>query len=219
MKPNTNTVNYLRSLDIKPVILNEAQKTKIKKAAKLSALYSFMGLSVLSACITGGVVVTLKVQDFFKNNELVFASPVEMRVWTNKVVSIVPIEKPKTTIVDTLRVRVIENAKDKTLAQKIYDTFTAKGLDGQKAVAVSMAESGMNCNAVGVNVGSADLGLFQLNSKFQLPKGNLKDFGDCDKNMEFAANLVAEQGWRVFSSVNSGAYLKFMDSGLSYASE
>lgn len=221
MKCNTVTNQWLVDRKEKIRVSNEAFKAMTKRAAKKTAGYGFMSLAIVSGLSCTGVYTTMKIQDFFKNNEVAFALPVEAKVWTNRVVSVKAVEKPKTVLVekDTTRIKVIEHAKDKTLVQKVYDAFNAKGLDGQKGVAVMYAESGGNCNAVGVNSDSADLGLFQLNTKYQLPKSNLKDFGDCDKNLEYAVNLVVEQGWGVFSSVNSGAYLRFYDTDLSYAGQ
>jgi hypothetical protein len=214
-------MQYLTDLKREGIAKTEAFKATTKRVAKTSALYGGMAIFVTTGIGLGIVVATLKVQDFFKNNEVAFALPVEMKVWTNRVVSVKPIEKPKTVLVenDITRTKVLKNAKDKTLAQKIYDTFTAKGLDGQKAVAVAMAESSMNCEATNANTnGTVDLSVMQVNSVHK-NRYKLADMADCEKNVEIASDLVAEQGWGIFSTVNNGAYLRYMDMDLSYATE
>jgi hypothetical protein len=219
MNASKNTTIYLEDLKRQGIAKTEAFKAMTKRAARASAIYGSMTIFVCTAIGFGLTLAVMGIQDFFRGNEIVFAMPVELR--TNQVVTVKPIEKAKTVLVenDTLRNKVISNAKDKSLAQKIYDTFSAKGLDGQKAVAVAYAESGMNCEATNANTnGTSDLSVMQVNTVHQ-DRYKLAELANCDKNIDIAADLVAEQGWGIFSSVNNRTYLRYMDMDLAYKSK
>ncbi len=81
-----------------------------------------------------------------------------------------------------------------TIEEKICRTF---GKDCQNAIKVSWLENGTRaCDRLNVNSNkTVDIGIFQLNS-IHLKKGyTLKDFTDCDKNIQIAYTIFKQQGW------------------------
>lgn len=86
------------------------------------------------------------------------------------------------------------------------------GKDANIALAVARAESGMRCDAQGINKGtnSLDAGLFQINS-VHLRKGwKVVDLMDCHKNTDYAFEIQQGSGWQAWSTYKSGAYKKHL---------
>lgn len=171
MKMNQNTANYLESTKHPPVIINEAQKQKIKEHVKTTSLWGMVVISMLSALTLGIMVAVTYIQDFFQNNEIVFAQPIEVAVKTNKVVTVKPVEKTKTVLVENTKVEEIIAKEEKpSTAKKICDKFGA--INCQTALAVSKGEGyyhpvdGWNLNTNG----TIDVGYFRINSdNFGIP--------------------------------------------------
>jgi hypothetical protein len=208
--PNLNTAKYLESRKIKPTILNEAQKVMVRKAAKASALYGFMTLTLIAGVSLGGIVATLKIQDFFKNNEVAFALPVEMKVWTNRVVSVKPIKHEIIVLKDTKAMdEVVASSVEPTIAQKICLKFKDRC---EVAVAVATAESNLRVDAIGVNTnGTTDIGIYQINFQTHKDKTecSLDKIATVDGNIDCAYRIYMDNGesftpWVAF---NTGAYL------------
>jgi hypothetical protein len=66
-----------------------------------------------------------------------------------------------------------------------------EGLDPVKVNCLIAKESGWNPNAVGINASSADIGLYQFNTKFQIKPGFLTL--DCASNVECSTYKFIEK--------------------------
>jgi len=99
----------------------------------------------------------------------------------------------------------------------IYEKFKIENY--KIALSIAMAESHMNCNAIGINEGSVDLGLFQVNSLW-LKNYSLAQLADCKGNID-AAHEIWDNGDRILGNdkgsfnpwvtAKNGAYLKFLE--------
>ncbi len=211
MNANKMTTQYLTDLKEKGIAKTEAYKAMVRKAVKKSALYGGM---VVFTCTTLGLGIalgTLKVQDFFKNNEVAFALPVEMKVWTNPVVSVKAVKQSTTVFVENTKAMddIVKASVEPTIAQKICLKFKDRC---EVAVAVATAESNLRADAVGVNDnGTTDIGIYQIN--FQTHKNktecSLDKIATVDGNIDCAYRIYMDNGgsftpWVAF---NSGAYL------------
>ena len=143
----------------------------------------------------------------------------------NKVVNLElkrPIEVKDREIESAEIIRIIEtipNPEDlKTDVElAIYEKW---GLESYRfALAIARAESNMNCNAVGINEGSADLGLFQVNTLW-LKHFDLAQLATCQGNID-AAYFIWDRGdgeegnnkgsWNPWVTAKNGAYLNFLE--------
>ena len=104
------------------------------------------------------------------------------------------------------------------LEKKIVDTFGIE--NGQVALAVAQAESGLSCEAVNANGnGSVDLSVFQVNSLW-LEHYSLEEISDCDRNIEIAYEIWdradgqesdGKGSFRPWSAFSSTSFVKFLD--------
>lgn len=98
-------------------------------------------------------------------------------------------------------------------AQQIAGAASAAGFSGSNltiAVAVALAESGGNPNAINNNTnGSTDYGLWQINTVHGslLNQGNKFDPTD---NAKMAYVVWKGSGWSAWTTYNTGAYRAFM---------
>ena len=86
------------------------------------------------------------------------------------------------------------------------------GKDANVALAVARAESGMRCDAQGINKGtnSLDAGVFQINS-VHLRKGwKVVDLMNCHKNIEYAREIQQGSGWQAWSTYKNSAFKQFL---------
>lgn len=101
-------------------------------------------------------------------------------------------------------------------ANQIAGAAIAGGFSGgdvATAVAIVFAESSGDPNATNHNTnGTVDHGLWQINdvNSGALALGNWQD---PVTNAKMAVMIKKEQGWRAWSTYNSGAYLKYMPQG------
>jgi len=78
------------------------------------------------------------------------------------------------------------------------------------ALAIAMAESNINCNALGINYnGSADFSVFQINSA-HIKRFGLETIASCKSNIDTAYTLWKESGWGIWSAYNNGRYKMFL---------
>lgn len=81
------------------------------------------------------------------------------------------------------------------------------GINLVDAVAVAGAESQWNPDATHVNTnGTTDYGEWEDNSA----NGRISNWRDIDANAKKAHEIWEQQGWHAWSTVNNGAYLKYM---------
>lgn len=81
------------------------------------------------------------------------------------------------------------------------------------ALAVSKAENfTRQCDRFGKNTnGTRDWGVFQLN-EVHLKKGyTIKDFTDCQKNIEIAYKIFKQQSWNPWVAFTNGNYKKYLN--------
>lgn len=207
MKITQNTASYLESCDHRPVILNEAQKAKLKYAAKRSAIYGVIAISGLCGLCFTFVLAVTEIQSFFKKNELVFKSPVEVSVWTNRVLTVNKVEHKTILVENTKEVdKIVAESENPDIAKYICDKFGVANC--RTALAVAKAESGMKCDAIGVNTNdSVDAGLWQINVPSHKNNIPVADMFDCYKSTDYAYKLFTEQGFNPWVAYWTGKYL------------
>jgi hypothetical protein len=108
--------------------------------------------------------------------------------------------------------KIISESEKPELAKYICDKFGPAQC--ATALAVAKAESGMRCDALGINTNkTADLGVYQINT-VHLKKGGswtLANMGDCYKNVDLAYELWQQQGWEPWVAFWSGSYLVHLE--------
>ena len=186
------------------------QKPKFGWKTKLVAL---LGALIIALGFTWSLLMRL----FVWNDQF---RVVKQRVLEVKVQYPIRIEKREVKTQEIIKViETIPNPEDlETDNEKyIYEKF---GLENYKiALSIAMAESKMNCNAVGINENSADLGLFQVNTLW-LKDYDLVQLADCKGNIDAAYRIWdrgdGEEGnnkgsWNPWTTAKNGAYLKFLE--------
>lgn len=104
------------------------------------------------------------------------------------------------------KAKAAELPKELTKTQYIVQVFGKK--EAFTAIAIAKAESGLRCDAQGINKGtnSLDAGLFQINS-VHLRKGwKVTDLMNCKKNTDHAYEIFQSSGWGAWSTYKNGAY-------------
>lgn len=81
---------------------------------------------------------------------------------------------------------------------EIADLICSKPWDCRTAVAVAMAESGLNCGSVSR---TNDHGLFQLHGQ---------KIYDCRENIDRAYEMWKRRGWQPWSAFKNGKYKRFL---------
>ncbi len=98
---------------------------------------------------------------------------------------------------------------DTPVEQLICDTFG--NYECKTALAVAEAESGIREDAIGVNVDSVDIGIFQINSVHFSKEGcSLAEVATAEGNIACAKQLFDEQGWNIWSVVSNGSVGKHL---------
>lgn len=207
MKMSKNVEKWYDDRKREGIAKTEAYKKVVSRAAKNTALYGFMTLTAVSGIGLAGVYTTVRIQDFFRNNEVAFALPVEMKVWRNRVVSVKPVEHEILVLENTKAAdEAIAKSDNPTLAQKIC----SKDWNCEVALAVAKAE-GLNHPADGWSLndnGSIDVGYFRINSVHFNQNGcSLTEVSTEDGNINCAYDLWKAQGWEIWSAYNNGSYL------------
>lgn len=119
-----------------------------------------------------------------------------------------------------------EVKKELSIEDKIKLAF---GDEGELALSIAKAESGLNPKAMNTNVGTGDysVGLFQINLLGNLFEGRYKRavylgytgektrealtewLKDADNNINYAKSLRETSGWSQWSTYKRGEHLKF----------
>lgn len=85
------------------------------------------------------------------------------------------------------------------------------GKDANLAIAIFKAESGLRCDAVGVNKNmTKDYGIAQINSIHKWRVGDEKKFLDCQTNINVARQIWKEQGPKPWVAYNTGKHEVFL---------
>jgi len=172
-------------------------KTKYRFTHKNKAI---IAASILFFYILTSAVYAIN--EFFSTHELIFQNIVSIDFQSP--IRVVERVKPSPEII-----QVFPNTPLTPTQQYICDKF---GPACKMALAVAKAENGTwQCDRFGINKnGTADFGLFQINS-IHLKKGySLAELIDCKKNVDIAYELFKAQGWNPWVAYTSKAYLKFM---------
>ena len=118
--------------------------------------------------------------------------------------------------------------EDKTIEDKILEKF---GDEGELALAIAKAESGLNPLAMNTNANTGDysIGLYQINLIGKLFEGRLKRarhlgytgeatrealtewLQDEDNNIEYAYSMSRTNGWTAWSTYKRGDFNKFLN--------
>lgn len=191
------------------------QSNKVKKFRLTWKLRLFIILFTALLVIAGANALWLKIDGFydkyyFKRNrmvEIILKQPIEIKereIETKQIVEII---------------ETIPNPEDlkSDAEKKIYKVF---GIENYRvAIAIAHAESNLNCNAVGINVNSADLGLFQINTLW-LKSYSLEELANCDRNIEVAYDIWDrgdgktgnnKGSWNPWTTAKNGAMLRFLE--------
>lgn len=100
---------------------------------------------------------------------------------------------------------VYENDPGESIEQEIANAF---GEEFRLAMAVAMAESGLNPKAVNYNRdGSRDIGIFQINERHGWSE---EDLFDWEKNIAIAKHLRDVSGWSTWTAYSNGTYRKYL---------
>ncbi len=172
---------------------------KIERATRRKiALITLFVIGVLTAI----AFLVSKVALWFDNNKLIIKSPIV--ITTQKMVSVTP---RVTQVVSPIVVIDYPEEVDTDIEKYICQKFGL--MDCKMALAIAKAESGLKCDAIGINADSADIGVFQLNTAHLKRGGNwtLANMGDCYRNVDLAYELWKEQGFSPWVAFNTGAYL------------
>ena len=157
-------------------------------------------------------------------------------VWANPYNGVVEIDKEDSLtfppeddeIIDVYSLSTVKNEEDKTIEEKILNKF---GDDGELALAIAKAESGLNPKAMNTNTRTGDysIGLFQINLIGKLFDGRLKRarhlgytgeakrealtewLQDEDNNIEYAYSMSRTNGWNAWSTYKRGDFNKFLN--------
>lgn len=117
--------------------------------------------------------------------------------------------------------------KEKTITEKIVNVF---GEEGELALAIAKAESGLNPKAMNTNSNTGDysIGIFQINLIGNLFDGRLKRarhlgytgegtrealtewLQDEDNNINYAYSMSRTNGWSAWSTYKHGKHLKYL---------
>ena len=76
------------------------------------------------------------------------------------------------------------------------------------ALAIAKSESSLREDAIGININSIDIGIFQINSiHFKKDGCSLKELVDPYKNIDCAFSIYSQQGnWSAWSVFNNGSF-------------
>lgn len=87
----------------------------------------------------------------------------------------------------------------------IYEVF---GIENYKiAIAIARAESGLRDDAIGINPGSVDIGVFQINSTHFKQEGcSLAEVATIQGNIDCAYQIYQASGWNPWVVFQSGAF-------------
>lgn len=169
------------------------------KITKYLALIGAITLVIL------GIVAYQKTSAFFSENSLNFRSPFQSPVQVvnknealldNLLESAKLHPEPTTSHSWLIHRTTTENpstGQNLSLEEYICSVFKSRCNDALK---VAKAESGMRCDAMGVNTNKTfDAGLWQINS-IHLKKGwKLADLLDCKKSTQLAFTIYEQQGF------------------------
>ena len=173
----------------------------------------FSAIALLAILIIG--VAVIRINDWFENNKFEF-SPL-VNIVFNQPVRIVKREVPTQEIIRIIETIPAPEDLETDIEHYIYEKF---GIENYRlALAIAMAESHMNCNAIGLNETSVDLGLFQVNSLW-LKDYSLLQLADCKGNVDAAYRIWdrgdGEEGngkgsFNPWTVAKNGAYLKYLE--------
>jgi len=133
------------------------------------------------------------------------------------------VEEVEVEEVEIEEVKVEEVEIEKSIEEKIYEAF---GNEGELALRIAKAESGLNPNAMNTNAKTGDysIGLFQINLIGNLFEGRLiraeylgytgertregltKWLQNEDNNIMYAKSMSQTNGWRAWSTYKNGNY-------------
>lgn len=107
--------------------------------------------------------------------------------------------------IETVQAKAPEIEKEKTIEEKIADTFPE---NPSLMIAVAKAESGLNSMATNRNKnGTRDIGLMMINSVHGYD--DLEMF-DVDKNLKAARKIYDSQGITAWAAFNNNSYKQFL---------
>jgi len=108
-------------------------------------------------------------------------------------------------LVQTVEAKAPEIEKEKTIEEKIADTFPE---NPSIMIAVAKAESGLNPLATNRNKnGTRDIGLMMINS---VHGDDDLDMFDVDKNLKAARKIYDSQGITAWAAFNNNSYKQFL---------
>lgn len=195
------TMHYLREYAGRKALQNTRAKEEIKKATR-----RLIGIGCIVLALCFAILYAVRVASiWFDKNQITTKPILQISAKVNKPIQVTPrqpVEKPNEELVKM----VAENEKPE-LAKYICEKFGEANC--AVALAVAKAESGMRCDALNINVGSADLGVFQLNT-IHLAKGGgwtLSKMGDCYGNVDLAYELWKQNGWGAWVAYTNRSYL------------
>lgn len=167
----------------------------------LPLLGALLGILVLLTLIYVGVKQTAL---WFDYNKIVFNRlDIQIR-WPSVHVEERPQVSPIVQMVIEHPVEV-----DTPIEEMVCDKFGT--WDCQVALAVMNAESGGDCEAFNVNTnGTADIGLFQINSIHWDRFGGLHELTTCEGNLEAAYTIWEEQSWSPWVAYWNGNFMEFL---------
>ena len=103
---------------------------------------------------------------------------------------------------------LINSQPNPEVARYICDKFGKS--ECRVAIAVARAESGLRCDAVGINTNrTTDFGPFQINS-VHIGRFTLSEIANCEGNVNTAYKIYQEQGWNPWVAYLNGSYRKFL---------
>src|SRR3990167_3875267 len=195
-------------------LLQMLQKMKYKiNFGTKTKIFALLGVFILAVGL--GYQSVKRVNEWFTSHELVFNQVVNLELKR-------PIEIIEREVATQEIIRIIETIPapedlETDIEHYIYEKF---GIENYRlALAIAMAESHMNCNAIGLNETSVDLGLFQVNSLW-LKDYSLLQLADCKGNVDAAYRIWdrgdGEEGngkgsFNPWTVAKNGAYLKYLE--------
>lgn len=148
-----------------------------------------------------------KIALWTQHNKIMFQFPVVVRkmVWVEKIGEpqiLSPLAEMQN---ETAEVNSYPEGVDTDIEKYICDKWGIA--DCKMALAIAKAESGIRCDAIGINKnGTADIGVFQLNTVHMNKGGDwtLANMADCYKNVDLAYELYEQQGYKPWVVYNNG---------------
>ena len=166
---------------------------------------AFVGVFILAVGL--GYQGVKKINAWFDTHELVFNQVVNLELKRP-----IEIREREVEIKQIIQViNEIPHPEDlKTDTEKyIYEVF---GIENYKiAIALARAESGLREEAIGFNVGSVDIGVFQINSVHFKKEGcSLKEVSTMKGNIDCAYKIYQASGWNPWVAFKNGNFTNFV---------